>query len=100
MHKFISTVRTRTCILHDHPYYPYYAPTRSRCTGIDEYLIVISTEYVHDLARTLQRPWDENICVSTELIIIPMTLFLCQECIEMKDAEIRDLQAQLASHQV
>ena len=53
--------------------------------------------YMHNLVLTLQRsPWDEDNRAHN----LPMPFFLCQECIQVQDAEVRDLQAQLAPHQV
>ena len=57
--------------------------------------------YMHDLVLTLQRMsiWRKTF-VNRAHDIISMSLFLCQECIQVKDTEVRDLQAQLAPHQV
>ena len=52
--------------------------------------------YMNDLVLTLQRTSMGMKTIVYGAHNLSMPLFLCQECIQVKDAVIRDLQAQLA----
>ena len=56
--------------------------------------------YMHDLVLTLPKDVHGMETFMSRAHNLSMPLFLCQECIQVQDAEVRDLQAQLAPHQV